>query len=143
MDDLSLIPPTAEHHLGIAALLGDLGYPATGTEAAAQLAAVQGEPNTLVLVAVAKHKVFGLITAHIFPSVHSAAPVAWITTLVVSRDSQGMGVGTMLLSEAERWAAHGGAERVSLTSGAHRAGAHAFYKKKGYENTGLRFANKL
>jgi histone acetyltransferase (RNA polymerase elongator complex component) len=43
----------------------------------------------------------------------------------------------------ERWAAAKGARRISVTSGIHRKATHAFYEKRDYENTGLRFGKKL
>lgn len=142
-EDISLASARPEDTAAIARLLGDLGYPTTLAEAEAQVAAVQAMPNAILLVAEVKSEVLGLITCHVFPSIHSPTPIAWITTLVVAEDTRGLGVGSMLLAAAERWAAENGAERVSLTSGGHRAFAHAFYLRKGYENTGLRFSKKL
>ncbi len=141
--EISLVNPRSEDTAAITRLLGDLGYPATLAEAEAQVAGVRAMPNAILLVATVRSEVLGLITAHIFPSIRSRSPIAWITTLVVAEDARELGVGSMLLKAAERWAAQNGAERVSLTSGAHRTNAHAFYEKKGYENTGLRFSRKL
>jgi GNAT superfamily N-acetyltransferase len=138
-EDIILRPPDPGDAKAIAGLLAELGYPATEAEAETQLAGVRAIPNSLVLVAAAGPEVVGLITSHIFASVHSRTPVAWITTLVVSPDAQGKGVGTMLLHEAERWAVENGVERISLTSGVHRSEAHDFYRRKGYDNSGLRF----
>ena len=143
MNDVRLMPPRTEHIPAIATLLGHLGYPATEEEAAMQLAGVRAIDNSLVLVAARDGKVFGLITSHIFPSIHSRTPVAWITTLIVAPEAQGKGVGSSLLQEAERWAVQNGAERVSLTSGIHRSDAHSFYKRRGYSDSGLRFTKLL
>ena len=141
--NLTLRPPTADDAGAISQLLGDLGYPATGEEAEAQLAAVQSMPSVFVLVAARADEIVGLITSHLFASIHSRTPVAWITTLVVSHGAQGTGVGSALLEEAERWARDKGAERVSLTSGIQRSAAHDFYVRRGYTNSGLRFTKPL
>jgi GNAT superfamily N-acetyltransferase len=138
-----LRPPRDDDAPAIASLLGHLGYPATEAEAEQQLAAVRRMPTSLLLVAAVDKDVLGLITCHLFSSVHSRSPVAWITTLVVSPRAQGTGVGTMLLKEGERWAAENGAERVSLTSAHHRTAAHAFYETRGYRSTGLRLSKSL
>ena len=142
-DDVVHRAPAAGDMNAISILLGELGYPASADEVADRLDALAGMPVVLTLVAAAGREVFGVITSHIFPSLHSATPIAWITTLVVSSHARGMGVGTMLLEEAERWAAENGAERVSLTSGVAREGAHRFYEARGYARTGLRFSKTI
>jgi ribosomal protein S18 acetylase RimI-like enzyme len=51
---------------------------------------------------------------------------------------RGQGVGSALVARAEAWAAEHGALRISLTSALHRESAHAFYKARDYEHTGVR-----
>lgn len=143
VDDLALRPPDADDATAVGILLAELGYPANAGEVIGRLDALARLPVALTLVAAGGREVFGVITSHIFPSLHSAAPIAWITTLVVSSDARGMGVGTKLLEAAERWAVENGAERVSLTSGVAREDAHRFYESRGYQHTGLRFAKTL
>ncbi len=143
VSDLALRPPTPEDANAISILLGELGYPASADEVVDRLDALARMPVVLTLVAAAKREVFGVITSHIFPSLHSTTPIAWITTLIVSSDARGIGVGTMLLEQAERWAAINGAERVSLTSGVAREGAHGFYQARGYARTGIRFSKTI
>ena len=45
--------------------------------------------------------------------------------------------------EAEAWAKRRGAGKIALTSALHRVEAHDFYKRLGYEHTGVRLAREL
>ena len=87
--------------------------------------------------------VVGLITSHVFPSVHSENPIAWLTTLVILDAARGQGVGSKLVAFVEDWALTRGADRVAVTSANHREPAHRFYLERGYEMTGLRFVKIL
>ena len=127
----------------LAPLLAELGYPAAVDDIPGRLKALAHFPSALVLVATANDEIVGVITSHVFPSIHSAHPVAWITSLVVSAPQRGRGVGSALVTRAEQWAAEKGAVRVSVTSGGHREFTHGFYERRNYERTGLRFTKLL
>ena len=143
-DDLSYRPARAGDSDAIAGLLDELGYPALASEVPARLAELAKYPNTLALVAADGAEVVGIVTAQVFPSLHASEPVAWITSMVVSSQHRGRGIGSELVERAERWALEKGAVKVSLTSALHREEAHAFYQKKQlYEKTGLRFSKLL
>jgi predicted N-acetyltransferase YhbS len=125
-------------------LLEQLGYPASESDIPARLAALASFPNAAAFVATNGFgEVVGLVTAHLFPSVHDTDPVAWLTTLVVLEDAREAGIGSALVRHVERWATQRGARRISVTSGIQRKATHAFYQKREYENTGLRFTKKL
>lgn len=125
-------------------LLEQLGYPATESEIPARLAAIASTPSAAAFVATNGFgEVVGLVTAHLIPSVHDNDPVAWLTTLVVLEDAREAGIGSALVRHVERWAVEKGARRISVTSGIQRRATHAFYEKRDYENTGLRFGKKL
>jgi predicted N-acetyltransferase YhbS len=125
-------------------LLRQLGYPASESEIPARLEAIANFPRAAAFVATNGYgEVIGLATAHLFPSIHDTAPVAWLTTLVVLEDARGAGIGSGLVKHVERWAVESGAKRISVTSGLHRTATHEFYLKRDYENTGLRFSKKL
>ena len=127
----------------IARLLEQLGYPSTSNEVAARLLRLSDFGSAIVHVAEVREQPVGVITCHVFPSIHATTPTAWLTTLVVDREFAGQGVGTALTSSAESWARSRGASRIVVTSGNHRAGAHAFYEHLGYERTGVRLAKLL
>lgn len=125
-------------------LLTQLGYPSSVSEIADRLAALAVFPRAVAFVAVNGYgEVVGLVTAHLFPSIHDNQPVAWLTTLVVLEDARGAGIGSSLVEHIEDWATQSGARRLAVTSATHREDAHAFYEKRDYERTGLRFAKHL
>ena len=125
-------------------LLAQLGYPATVGEIPARLSALTNFPRAAAIVAINGYgEVVGLATSHMFPSIHDNEPVAWLTTLVVLEDARGAGIGSALVRHVEQWAVENGAKRLSVTSGMHRKATHAFYEKRDYENSGLRFSKKL
>jgi GNAT superfamily N-acetyltransferase len=127
----------------IARLLEQLGYPSTSDEVAARLLRLTDFGSAIVQVGEVRGQPVGVITCHVFPSIHATTPTAWLTTLVVDRDCSGQGVGTALTTSAEAWARNRGASRIVVTSGNHRDGAHAFYEHLGYSRTGVRLAKLL
>jgi GNAT superfamily N-acetyltransferase len=127
----------------ISTLLGELGYPAEPGDIPRRLDALAAYPAAVTLVATSGVDVCGVITGHLIPSIHSAEPVAWITSLVVSTDFRSMGIGSLLVAEIERWASENGALRVSVTSGAARERAHHFYERLGFDRSGVRFTRHL
>ncbi|HMI43406.1 MAG TPA: GNAT family N-acetyltransferase [Gemmatimonadaceae bacterium] len=125
-------------------LLTELGYPCSPAEIPARLDAFARFPQAVALVATNGYgEVVGLITSHIVSSIHDNDPVAWLTTLVVLEDARGAGVGSALVKHIEEWASSNGAKRLSVTSALHREDTHAFYEKRDYERTGVRFGKRL
>ena len=127
----------------LSSLLGQLGYPAPADEVVRRLSRLGAFPYALALVALDGVAAVGLITAHMFPTLHATEPIAYLTTLVVAESHRGMGVGSELVLHAERWAAEQGAARMSVTSALHRHDTHGFYERRTYERTGLRFTKTL
>jgi GNAT superfamily N-acetyltransferase len=127
----------------LAILLAELGYPAAPDVIPERLARLAAFGRAIALVAAGPAGVLGVVTAHVFPSLHAAADVAWITSLVVSEDGRGQGVGRRLVEAVESWARARGAVRLSVSSGLARAGAHAFYERLGYAPSGRRFTKTL
>lgn len=134
---------TSEDAPAIAELLGILGYPASSDEVLARLARLDTMDWAVTLVADLDGRAVGVVTGHVFPSIHSTPVVAWLTSLVVSDRHQRQGIGGALTRAIEDWARKQGAIRVSLTSGLQRVAAHAFYQRLGYEHTGLRLTKPL
>ncbi len=125
-------------------LLTQLGYPSSATEVSSRINALATFPRAVAFVAVNGFgEVVGLVTGHLFPSIHDNQPVAWLTTLVVLEDARGAGIGSSLVTHIEEWAAQNGAKRLAVTSASHREEAHAFYEKRDYQLTGVRFGKRL
>lgn len=133
-------PATAADAPRIAELLGQLGYPATSGDVTTRLATLSGHAGAVVFVADLDGTVTGVASGHVFPALHSSAPAAWLTSMVVADEWRGRGIGRLLVEAVERWAAERGATRLALTSALHRTAAHAFYERLGYLHTGVRLA---
>jgi GNAT superfamily N-acetyltransferase len=127
----------------IASLVGELGYPSTAGDVVSRLARLNDFQAAVAFIAEIDGVVAGVVTGHVFPSIHDSANVAWLTTLVVGLRYQRRGIGKYLTDAIETWARGQGAVRVSLTSGQHRDGAHAFYRELGYQYTGVRLTKPL
>jgi predicted N-acetyltransferase YhbS len=127
----------------ISGLLGQLGYPADAADIPQRLRRLAEHRHAVVLVAVDGDDVVGVITSHVYPSLHSATPVAYLTSLVVAESHRGKSIGSQLTARVEEWAREQGAARLSVTSALHRVETHGFYERLGYDRTGVRFAKKL
>ncbi|HJQ11002.1 MAG TPA: GNAT family N-acetyltransferase [Gemmatimonadaceae bacterium] len=143
MDAITIRPAVADDAPSLARMLGQLGYPSDAREIPARLERMRERPGTTVFVAESAGKPVGVVTVHLFPSLHTSDPVAWLTALVVDESARGTGVGSALVKRAEEWAQRHGAKRLSLTSHLRRAEAHEFYKRREYEHTGVRLAKEL
>ncbi|HEY0413507.1 MAG TPA: GNAT family N-acetyltransferase [Allosphingosinicella sp.] len=124
----------------IAALVGELGFPASAKEIAARLAPLRkaGEPP---LVA-EEGGVVGCLAWHVTPALHRPHPVGRITMLVVADGHRRRGIGTALVAAAEERLRAKGCGLVEATSNIELGGAHEFYRRRGYERTSYRFARR-
>lgn len=125
----------------IVGLLHELGYPTAHAAVGEHLARTAVE--LVVLVAELEGHVVGLATGHMLPVIQEAQPLAMLTALVVQEGTRGSGIGRELVASIEAWARKQGANRIVVTSGLARTGAHAFYERIGYEHTARRFSRDL
>ena len=123
------VPADAPH---IAALLTQLGYPATSEEVSQRLAYWLPAPASLVLIAERDARVAGCLSLHAIPYLERTGYWARIESLVVDQPARGSGTGRALVAAAEEAARRWGCLRMEVTSSRHRAGAHAFYRHLGY-----------
>ena len=132
-------PATSDDAPALSRLLTQLGYPTDAPDIPERIEKLHARAGTTVLVAEDRQgEVVGVVTVHLFQSIHASEPTAWLTTLVVDEKARGRGVGSALVERAENWAIQHGARRMSLTSALHRTHAHDFYKTRNYEHTGVR-----
>ena len=131
----------AEDAPALAGLLGQLGYPATPEQVTGRLAGVLAESSALV--AELDGAITGLLAAHTFDAIEHEGRACLVTVLVVSTRGRGRGVGSALLARIEQDARERGCARVVVTTAHHRTQAHAFYRARGYTDTGLRFVKPL
>jgi len=115
----------------IAALSGQLGYPASGEEIRARLETVRRRGDGRVWVSELDGAVVGWGHAQGVHVLESPAH-AEVVGLVVDRDLRGRGIGAALMAEAERWAAAEGYTMVRVRSNVVRVDAHRFYERLGF-----------
>lgn len=116
----------------LAALSGQLGYPADAQTIARRLSDIAEHDAGLVLVAVdARGVVCGF--AHAEPRCSLIAePFVELAALVVSESARGLGAGKALLAAVEAWGREQGFARVRVRSNVIRDRAHHFYLREGY-----------
>jgi ribosomal protein S18 acetylase RimI-like enzyme len=125
----------------IAALVTALGFASAAAEITRRLAALRkaGEPPLVVEVGA----IVGVLTWHVTPALHRPRPVGRVTMMIVEERARGRGLGTALLDAAEARLRAAGCGLVEVTSNIELGGAHAFYRRRGYERTSYRFAKEL
>lgn len=127
----------------IGTLLGVLGYPCTREEPLARIQRAGPDPRQRVLVADQHGELAGLIAMNVRYSFVHGVDICHIAALVVAPNWQRRGIGQQFLHEAQRWARARNAARIEVASATHRTDAHAFYRRCGYPETGLRFVRRL
>ncbi len=116
----------------IAALSGQLGYPAAARDIQDRLFHLARSTNQLVLVAEDGGRVIGWIHAT-QQLVLEAGDRCEIVGLVVDREARGKGVGRQLVERVERWAGERDLHLMSVRSAISRVESHPFYERLGYE----------
>jgi GNAT superfamily N-acetyltransferase len=114
-----------------------MGYEVSSLELHARLQALP--ESHAVFVAESGSDGIGWIHVLISHSLISGSR-AELAGLAVAPHVQGMGVGTALLSAAEKWATQRGVPTIYLRSGAERKEAHGFYLSRGYKEVKTQLA---
>ncbi len=96
-----------------------------------------------MIVAEVGGEVAGLIATHVVPRIEDDAPSCRVIGIVVGERHRRAGVATALMAAAEAEARAHGARRLDLSSGDHRADAHAFYERAGFERRAQAFIKRL
>lgn len=124
----------------LAALIEQLGYPATVSAVEHRLArlAISGGDEVLLAECAGVGVVGALVLQHRATLVHDE-DVAQVTTLVVDERRRGAGIGSRLLRAALVRAREWGCSRVVVTTHLRREEAHRFYERHGFEHTGRRY----
>ena len=127
----------------IARLVGDLGYPTSTTQMQQRLESILRDEGYDTLVACDDEDVVGFIGTRVGLLYESDECCGQIMALAVAADHQRHGVGRALMQAAELSLVQRGARVLVVTSGNHRAGAHAFYESSGYAFTGRRYKKSV
>lgn len=96
-----------------------------------------------MLVAELGGKLVGLATVHVSLSIEHDKPAAKLSAIVVDETYRRRGVGEALVSAVEAEARARDCCLIFLTTAERRKGAHAFYRRIGFEETGRRFTRVL
>ena len=116
----------------LAALSGELGYPAAPATIAERLTLVRTSLAGEVFVAVDASSVV-LGWTHVAPRLNlEEEPFAELAGLIVGDGARGLGVGVLLLRAAEDWARERGYAKLRVRSNVVRERAHGFYLREGY-----------
>lgn len=95
-----------------------------------------------ILVAVLDSKIIGMALLHRTYFLHRR-PDGRISSLVVSENYRSLGIGALLIKEAEKVFRHWNCGRIEVTSGSKREAAHKFYLREGFIEQPKRFVKLL
>jgi GNAT superfamily N-acetyltransferase len=141
--DIRIRTPAEADLPALAALMAELGYPASPEQLRARLARIAGNRDYATLVAEVDGEVVGMIGLQRGWAYEHDRPFVRILALVVSGRMRGRGVGARLVADAEAWARGHDAYAVHLTTSLHRDEAHRFYERLGFERTGWRYVRRM
>jgi GNAT superfamily N-acetyltransferase len=141
--DIRIRPPAEADVPALAALMAELGHPATLEQVRARLARITGNDDYATRVAEVHGQVVGMIGLQRGWAYEHDRPFVRILALVVGEGMRGRGVGARLVEEADGWADDRGAYAVHLTTSLHRSDAHRFYERVGFERTGWRYVRRM
>ncbi len=119
----------------LAALVTQLGYPATASEIRDRLAYWLPDPMSVILLAEVDGRVIGSLSLHAIPYLERTGRWARIESLVVDEAERGTGTGRALIAAAEQAARQWNCCTVEVTSSRNRGDAHAFYQQMGYSDS--------
>ena len=122
-----------------ASLLTELGYPSTEADARDRLVRSLRSATSYCLVAELAAEVVGLVSAELVFYFPTGSTICRITSLVVSSQHRGHGLGQKLLTAAIDFAREHHCSGLELTSAEGRVDAHRFYRRLGFSRTSLRF----
>jgi GNAT superfamily N-acetyltransferase len=165
-----MMPPTIQVRVrsvelsdaaALAALMQQLGYPTNDSEMRDRLGVILANNDYYTLVAellagaispgasqgqttaVTEPRVVCMIGLRVGVLYEKNGLHGQVMALVVDREYQGAGIGSVLVESAERWFREKGVQSVVLGSGYHRTAAHQFYERLGFRATGKRFIKEL
>lgn len=123
-------------------LLAELGYPPV-EEAVSTLLRSVTEEGARVIVVEVDGSVRGFAVVHRMRTLHRTAPVAYLSALVVGRDSRGLGLGRTLVEAVSAIGAEWGCGTLELTSNDRRIEAHQFYASLGFSSESRKFRRAI
>ena len=123
----------------ISALMAELDYDVSENVIKDKLGEISTSDIDKVFVADVDGKVMGFISCHLTQLFHETGRAGRITSVAVSSDARGKGIGKKLIEKADQYFQKNGCSKAEVTSGDHRPEAHKFYKANGYQVDERRF----
>ena len=123
-------------------LLAELGYPAVEEAVTTLLRSVTADGARVIVVEV-DGSVRGFAVVHRMLTLHRAAPVAYLSALVVGGGSRGLGLGRALVAAVSAIGAEWGCGTLELTSNDRRVEAHQFYASLGFASESRKFRRAI
>lgn len=127
----------------VASLVSALGYPTSSGQMFRRLESILSDEDYATLVACEGEQLVGFVGTRVGLLYECDGHYGQIMALAVAPDHQRSGIGRMLMHAAESMLIARGACVFVVTSGNHRADAHAFYENNGYTFTGRRYGKNV
>jgi len=131
-------PAAVTDFAAIAKLVSELGYPTSPSQMQRRMEAIAADYDYFTLAACDGDEIVGFVGTRVGPLYEADGQYGQIMVLAVAAGHHRRGVGRMLMQAAESNLVERGARELVVTSGHHRAGAHAVYESCGYTCTGGR-----
>lgn len=143
MAEIGIRKATVDDAAPVARLVSVLGYPTSDEQMRLRLDAIAHDSSYDTLVACDGTEVVGFIGTRLGRLYEDDEPYGQIMALAVAAEHRRRGIGRSLVGAAESLLVERGAHLTIVTSGNHRADAHAFYESCGYTFTGRRYRRSL
>ena len=141
--DVTIRDARTEDAQRLAALLDQLGYPASVGAVARRARLLAASDSDRLLVAELAGEVVGLAILHVGLAIEHDRPVAKLGAIVVDERHRRRGIGEALVRAVEAEARARDCYVLFLTTAERRLDAHAFYGRLGFHETGRRFVKPL
>ena len=99
--------------------------------------------KTILVAEIDDVTVVGRMSIVFLPRLNQLESEIYVPELIISKNYQNQGIGTMLLHSSISLAKKRNCNRIRLESGFNRKEAHKFYQKFGFEKTSFSFLKNL
>lgn len=120
----------------------ELGYDVSCEDLKTRILQMQEDKNYVIFIAVDDKRIIGFIGLQICFAFEITGKIMRIIALAVACYSQGQGIGSALIQEAEKYANENNISIISVNSGLKRTEAHRFYEKHSFYKKGYSFLNR-
>ncbi|ADY14385.1 GNAT family N-acetyltransferase [Sphaerochaeta globosa] len=120
-----------------------IGYTPTMEDVQAVLAnAMKQESRSVLFVAYQHNKALGIAFGNVCCGLESGGDYLWLNELYVAEEARVHGLGTQLLTEAQRWAKEHGCTYFAMVTHPKNERAQGLYAAEGFELENLVWVDK-